>query len=310
MPIDPRLAADLISVIDTRVRQILRMQPRTAYGVVASVDTANKKCSVYLSADTSASPGFSYTSEPAVGDRVRVVIDPRGDRYVDSNAGGGSGAGVPTGTILPYAGDGATPPDEAPAGFLLCRGYAVSRTTYADLFAVIGTKFGAGNGSTTFNLPDFTNRFPLGSDVNANVGAVGGALDHTHTSAGHTHTNPSTSSDSHSHTSAAHSHPLSGSGWAQVNVAAGASTVNAYVKRTGTVASWTPTLGPKWTYTASDTNTQSVGAQLDGNTDSATPGSTGADSHSHTQGSTGSTTPGATGANNPPYQKVNYVIKT
>ena len=54
---------------------------------------------------------------------------------------------VPTGVILPYGGV------TAPANFLLCDGSAVSRTTYANLFAVIGTRYGAGNGSTTFNVP-------------------------------------------------------------------------------------------------------------------------------------------------------------
>lgn len=55
---------------------------------------------------------------------------------------------VPTGTILPFGGA------SAPDGFLLCDGSAVSRTTYAALFAVIGTAYGAGDGSTTFNVPN------------------------------------------------------------------------------------------------------------------------------------------------------------
>ena len=54
---------------------------------------------------------------------------------------------VPTGTILAFGGV------TAPNGFLICNGSAVSRTTYANLFAVIGTRYGGGNGSTTFNLP-------------------------------------------------------------------------------------------------------------------------------------------------------------
>lgn len=56
-------------------------------------------------------------------------------------------ARMPTGTILPYGGS------TAPSGFLLCNGGAISRTTYASLFAIIGTTYGAGDGSTTFNLP-------------------------------------------------------------------------------------------------------------------------------------------------------------
>lgn len=52
--------------------------------------------------------------------------------------------------------------DTAPTGWLICDGSAVSRATYADLFAVIGETYGAGDGSTTFNIPDFLNNVPLG----------------------------------------------------------------------------------------------------------------------------------------------------
>ncbi len=58
-------------------------------------------------------------------------------------------AGIPVGTLFPYAGDVSTPP----TGFLACDGSAVSRTMYPDLFSVLGTTWGAGDGSTTFNLP-------------------------------------------------------------------------------------------------------------------------------------------------------------
>ncbi len=63
-------------------------------------------------------------------------------------AGSNVWADNPIGSIIPYG--GAT----APSGYLLCDGSAISRTKYAELFAVIGTSFGAGDGSTTFNLPD------------------------------------------------------------------------------------------------------------------------------------------------------------
>jgi hypothetical protein len=84
---DPRLAAELVKMVDERVEQLMRAQPVTAYGVVASVDAAGGKCSVYVSGNPVASPGFSYPSGmvPAVGHRVRVVTDPRGDRYVAYN---------------------------------------------------------------------------------------------------------------------------------------------------------------------------------------------------------------------------------
>jgi len=83
--------------------------------------------------------------------------------------------GMPTGTILPFAGS------TEPAGFLLCDGAAVSRTTYAKLFDVIGTSYGPGDGSTTFNLPDLRGRIGVGiggSGV-SNLGDVGGEQEHT-----------------------------------------------------------------------------------------------------------------------------------
>lgn len=66
------------------------------------------------------------------------------------------GSDVQTGSVIAFA---ATSP---PAGFLVCDGSAVSRSVYANLFAVIGITFGAGDGSTTFNLPDLRDRQPIG----------------------------------------------------------------------------------------------------------------------------------------------------
>ena len=65
---------------------------------------------------------------------------------------------VPTGAILPFAGT------VAPSGYLFCNGAAVSRTTYAKLFAVIGVSHGYGDNSTTFNIPDYRGRFLRGVD--------------------------------------------------------------------------------------------------------------------------------------------------
>jgi microcystin-dependent protein len=86
----------------------------------------------------------------------------------------------------------ATP--SAPAGFLVANGSAVSRTTYAALFAAIGTTWGVGDGSTTFNLPNLVNRMPIGSGGLYALAATGGSKDaivvsHTHTitDPGHRH---------------------------------------------------------------------------------------------------------------------------
>lgn len=97
---------------------------------------------------------------------------------------------APSGVVLPFAGSA------APTGWLLCFGQTVSRTTYASLFAALGTSYGAGDGSTTFALPDLRGRIPGGKDNmggsaasrlttagsgvdGATLGASGGAQTHT-----------------------------------------------------------------------------------------------------------------------------------
>ncbi len=82
-------------------------------------------------------------------------------------------SGVPTGTILPYAGT------TAPTGFVLCQGQAISRTTYAKLFTICGTTYGIGNGTTTFNVPDMRGRVPVGCDANFALGSKGGSQTQT-----------------------------------------------------------------------------------------------------------------------------------
>jgi microcystin-dependent protein len=66
--------------------------------------------------------------------------------------------GIPSGVVFPFAGT------TAPYGYLICDGRAISRSDYADLFMMIGTSHGIGNGSTTFNLPDYRGRFLRGVD--------------------------------------------------------------------------------------------------------------------------------------------------
>lgn len=82
---------------------------------------------------------------------------------------------MPTGAVLPYAGG------SAPTGFLLCQGQAISRSTYAALFTALGTAYGTGDGSTTFNIPDLRGRVAVGknSATFATLGAAGGEETHT-----------------------------------------------------------------------------------------------------------------------------------
>tara|TARA_R110002012_G_scaffold4141_2_gene19204 strand:+ start:231 stop:797 length:567 start_codon:yes stop_codon:yes gene_type:complete len=77
--------------------------------------------------------------------------------------------GISTATIMPWSSS------SVPTGFLECNGAAVSRSTYADLFAVIGTTYGAGDGSSTFAVPDLQDNVPVGKSNNKALASNGGA---------------------------------------------------------------------------------------------------------------------------------------
>lgn len=79
------------------------------------------------------------------------------------------------GMVTSYAGT------SAPIGWLLCNGQAVSRATYSDLFTAIGITYGAGNGTTTFNVPNVQNRVPVGKGTTpwTTLGGTGGEIQHT-----------------------------------------------------------------------------------------------------------------------------------
>lgn len=74
---------------------------------------------------------------------------------------------IPCGVVQAFAGS------TTPQGWLLCDGSAVSRTDYADLYAVIGTTYGNGDGSTTFNLPNLVDKFVEGSSTSGTVKSAG-----------------------------------------------------------------------------------------------------------------------------------------
>jgi microcystin-dependent protein len=79
----------------------------------------------------------------------------------------------PAGVLLPFGGT------TAPAGWLLCDGAAVSRTTYAALFAAIGTTYGVGDGATTFNVPNPAGRVLCAASGSHALGSITGAETHT-----------------------------------------------------------------------------------------------------------------------------------
>lgn len=98
------------------------------------------------------------------------------DERIPTGGGMPTGDTFPIGAISPYAGS------TAPTNWLLCDGSAISRVTYADLFTAIGTTYGSGDGSTTFNLPNLKGRVAVGRDTSQTefdtLGETGGEKTH------------------------------------------------------------------------------------------------------------------------------------
>lgn len=228
---------------------------------------------------------------------------------------------VPSGSIFDFAGSA------APGGFLLCDGAAVSRATYAALFAAIGTGYGIGDGSSTFNLPDLRGRVAVGKGSHGDVDALGDSDglavgsrrpahahsisadgSHSHTVSSHSHT-----VNSHSHTVNGHTHqhisPIATqsldhgflpSGNSALDIVGNYSLYDSGVANTVWYKGTTDS-GPieRWVVTSSSsapgTSSSSPG------TSSSAPGTNSQGSHSHG---------GASGAEAPAFVVVNKIIKT
>ena len=212
------------------------------------------------------------------------------------------------------------PTDTAPSGWLLCFGQAISRAGNSGLFAAIGTVFGVGDGSTTFNLPDYRGRVPLGKDnmggasanrvTSAQADAIGGAEgaennslteaqmpahvhtgpdhlhtgpDHLHTITNHVHTGPSHThaGPSHVHTGPAHTHGI---------------TANDEIGLATDIFVRSVSGGESTDHTQSD-GTGNTGAGGTGDTGSAGAGNTGSNGTGNT-GSSGTGNTGSAGAGN------------
>jgi microcystin-dependent protein len=267
----------------------------------------NKRCScVLVDGDNTQVLGAGSAADPY---RVNVDLE------------GVAGASRITGEMIAFA--GGTPP----TGWLMCNGAAVSRTTYAALFAVCGETYGEGDGSNTFNLPDLAGRFPFGADGSHDRGTAGGVETitlttgnlpaHTHTMA-HTHGMLHAHGMSHTHdmahghgntggmsANAAHHHTVksspqtnttvTGGGNRIVNVGSGSdsgNTENTNTDHTHAVAAFAGSTGGDSRGGATENDNRG------GVTDGASAGAT---------GSTGSATPYT---NMPPYTAVSYIIKT
>lgn len=199
----------------------------------------------------------------------------------------------PAGIILPYAGS------TAPEGYLMCDGSAVSRSTYAALFAAIGTTYGAGDGSTTFNLPDLTGRVVIGVSGSHALGSTGGEASHVLTSGempAHVHEVPS---HGHANDIKATVPALTHSLTQPVFKYTASSTASLYGMSSGSA---------RFNSVANANGSRKTNAAVDKHSAASCTMSGGVDASSDTDTTT---TGGGQGHNNlQPYATVNYIIST
>jgi microcystin-dependent protein len=199
-------------------------------------------------------------------------VDSAGHLKLTKAGGGNIDCGIvvaPTGSVVMSAAA------LVPAGWLLCNGQEVSRTTYADLWAALGTLYGAGNGTTTFNVPNLEAKFPRMEA--AARGGTGGATAHAHSIAGHDHT-------IEGGTLAARAH---------VDLA-GTANPNFWIDRAAGSSSWASVVLGQVSNAASGAQTRTDGAKVTGQTAATGSGATG----------------NPTTTDLPPYVNLNFIIKT
>lgn len=148
-------------------------------GTIVKVMTpGNQSSQMYIQSSKGGSGGGDHreltraeyealTPEQKNDGTVYFVTDGDPDYFIMSDS-------VPIGAIQAFGGE------TAPEGWLICDGSVVSRETYSDLFKVIGTTYGSGDGSTTFNLPDLSGNVAIGASNNYVLGDVGGTEMHDH----------------------------------------------------------------------------------------------------------------------------------
>ncbi len=221
-----------------------------------------------------------------VGDRVSVLQS--GAVMLVIGRLTGTDAFIPVGGILPFGGT------VAPTNYLMCQGQSLSRTTYATLYAVVGTVYGAVDG-THFNLPDLRNRLPMGAGSSYGLGTTGsGSVTLSSGNLpGHTHSFSASTDNqgSHGHSASGsadyagdHSHSETGASDRFGVVLNGASAA------------------------AVSTSTSTGGGGGHSHSVSVSVGSGGGHTHSMS-GTTGSTGSGSAFTTTGPYQAVNYIIR-
>lgn len=220
-----------------------------------------------------------------------------------------SGSFEQIGVVKMFAGS------SAPEGYLLCDGSAVSRSTYSDLFAVIGETYGVGDGSTTFNIPDLRARMPIGFNDDGDLGSgdsirtnkalasTGGESVHTLTEAqlplhSHSQTIHSHQLNNHTHSLNSHTHTMKNHTHA-VNAHSHSQTTDTYYssirykEKTNTTTNnreaYVPDSGPNGTPSYDGSTNDYTNGRLVANATGTTAPGTGGPSNNTTDASTGNT---------------------
>lgn len=191
---------------------------------------------------------------------------------------------VPIGSVIMWSGNSSN----VPTGWLLCNGQAVSRTTYETLYNLQGNVFGAGDGSTTFNLPDMRDRFVVGAGNAYSSNSQGGSNSNNIT---HSHT-----VNAHTHTIGNHTHNCS-------SLIALFNLQNDRAYMVSRSYSWSASNANYTGSSHANTYVSGRGTGVVGNTDSGGAGTT--SSNGSTTGNGGSTSV----ENRPPYLGILYIIK-
>ena len=194
-------------------------QSRSAVLVVTSSGSLTATRNVI--APASASKVYIVKNSTTGGQSIQIkyatgtaVLIPNGQTYPvygdGSNFYLATTSSVPSGSIQMWS------TATAPTGYILCNGVAISRTTYSTLYGVIGTTFGVGDGSTTFNVPNYQGVMPIGANGTYTLASTGGAASttlstanlpsHTHNFSGTSGTMNSNNVHSHSINDPSHSH--------------------------------------------------------------------------------------------------------
>lgn len=281
-----QLTPALLEVAKAAVAESMAAVPSVTYrpGVVTGVSAAERTASVLIDGDTTATTVQVLDQLPWQNARVMVRFVPPSAVFLDGII---SASPFPAGIMVDYAGPidvhadsaSATPTSRLPPpGFLWCAGQAVSRATYPALFAAIGTTHGAGDGVTTFNVPDRRGRLSLPLDNMGGTDAGRLAMANTLGGTGGSNVLSTAQLPSHDH----------GAG------TLGTNTTGSHQHSMSNVVSTTAGVAAGTDYTG-DVNTTTLNTGFAGD-------------HSHTiSGSTASTGSGAEAL--PPYLLCNVIIK-